>query len=117
MQIQPELTDETITKEIGMRLRQIRINQNLTHKELEDKAGVSIRTISRIEKGETPHFSSFLRICRALKILEGLENFIPPPEPSPLLLAKLQPKIRHRSKKPKLQKIRKSGVCQIFQTD
>lgn len=43
---------DPINKECGRRIRQTREKQDLLQRELADRAGVPVRTIGRIERGE-----------------------------------------------------------------
>lgn len=97
MKIEPEHTDQTIATEIGRRITQIRLSQNLTHAVLADRCGVSISAINRIEHGKITQFSTFLRICRGLNLLTGFDALLPVPEISPILQLKLQGKQRKRA--------------------
>lgn len=73
--------DETeIIASFCRRLKDLRLQSNLTLEELAQRSGVSISTISKIEnQQQSPSFETVLRVSRALKI-----NFIhmlePPPE-------------------------------------
>ena len=49
MKIEPQLTDEAVLQELGGRLTQSRIGHNLTQAALAEQAGVSKRTIERLE--------------------------------------------------------------------
>ncbi len=50
------------------RLKQIREEQNLTQEELSEKAGISVRTIQRIEAGTIPKGYTLKAICKTLNI-------------------------------------------------
>ncbi|WP_270314754.1 helix-turn-helix transcriptional regulator [Streptococcus infantarius] len=51
-----------------MRLRELRIEKGITHKQLSDDIGVPVRTISRWEKGE-----SDMLLKNAIKLAEYFE--------------------------------------------
>lgn len=54
---------------IGDRLKNLRIEQALTQRELADKAGVGVNTVNRIELNETePHMSTLRKLARALEV-------------------------------------------------
>jgi DNA-binding XRE family transcriptional regulator len=62
------------------------------------KAGVSKRTVERLEVGGVaPQLSGFLRICRGLDLLERFEQLVPEPVPSPMAQLKLGGKQRRRA--------------------
>lgn len=96
------MTDKTILAEIGDRLAKYRLHRNLTQGELAREAGVSKRTVVRIEGGESTQLTNLIRVIRALDLLKNLDAFIPPPAPSPLEQLRVQGKQRKRaSPKPK----------------
>ncbi|PKM15605.1 MAG: transcriptional regulator [Gammaproteobacteria bacterium HGW-Gammaproteobacteria-2] len=98
MKIDNSLTDERVLKVIGERLLGIRLARNLTQAELAEQAGVSKRTVERLESGAVAiQLSGFVRVCRALGLLERLELLIPEPAPSPMMQLKRQGKPRQRA--------------------
>ena len=84
MKIGPHATDDAVLGELGARLRRHRLRRDQTQQQLADEAGVSKRTVERLEAGESTQLSSFLRICRALGLLEGFDALAPEPLPSPI---------------------------------
>ncbi len=98
MKISPHLSDQAILQELGERLSAIRIERNLTQAALSDQAGVSKRTIERLESGEVAiQLSSFVRVCRVLGVLERFETLVPEPGPSPMAQLKMQGRKRQRA--------------------
>lgn len=55
------LTDEAVLEEIGRRLKQRRLDLQLTQEILADEAGVSKRTVERIEAGKTAQMSTLIQ--------------------------------------------------------
>lgn len=54
---------------IGDRLKDLRIEQALTQRELADKAGIGVNTVNRIELNETqPHMSTIRKLAGALNV-------------------------------------------------
>jgi DNA-binding XRE family transcriptional regulator len=51
MKITPQFTDEGILRELGARLAGVRLGHNLTQAALAEQAGVSKRTVERLESG------------------------------------------------------------------
>ena len=86
MNILDQQTDEAILAELGARLSSMRLTRNLTQAQLAKDAGVSKRTLERIEAGESAQLTSFIRILRSLGLLGGLDSFLPPPRPTPMQL-------------------------------
>ena len=98
MKITTEITDELIFKELGDRLAKARLDHNLTQASLAKEAGVSKRMLERLESGEiSTQLSAFVRICRALDLVERLDMLIPAPAPSPVAQLKLAGKRRKRA--------------------
>lgn len=97
MKISSQLADQAVLHELGGRLAQLRIERNLTQAALAEEAGVSKRTIERLEAGEVAtQLSGFLRVCRALGVLERFETILPESTPSPM--AQLRQKERKRQR-------------------
>ena len=85
-------SDILIMKMLGKRIRQRRLNKNLSQMVLAEKSGISRRTVQAIESGSSISLDKFIAILRTLDSLDGLESFIPEIETSPLMLAKLKGK-------------------------
>jgi len=97
MRIDENSTDQTILKEIGERISTIRLNQNLTQADLAEQAGVSKRTVERLEAGESVQITNLIRLLRSLGLQQRLELLFPAPVPSPIAQLKLQGKKRRRA--------------------
>ena len=92
-----QLTDEVLLTELGERITRHRLNQNITQAQMAREAGVSKRTVERLEAGASTQLSNLVRVLRALDLLENCELLIPEPTPSPLEQLKLQGKERVRA--------------------
>src|SRR5271155_1137620 len=102
MIITKQATDAVILAELGARLARIRLNRNLTQAQLATQAGVSKRTVERLEAGTVgTQLSSFIRVCRVLDVLERFDLFIPEPLPSPVEQLKLAGRRRRRASTPR----------------
>jgi transcriptional regulator with XRE-family HTH domain len=77
MDISKQYTDLAILSEIGERVGRRRLDRNLTQARLATAAGVSKRTIERMEKGESVQLTSFVQILRALDLVDRLDMLIP----------------------------------------
>jgi transcriptional regulator with XRE-family HTH domain len=98
MKIGAELADGVVLRELGERLTRIRLERNLTQAALAQQAGVSKRTVERLETGEVAtQLSGFLRVCRVLGLLERFDTLVPEPLPSPMEQLKLQGRKRRRA--------------------
>jgi transcriptional regulator with XRE-family HTH domain len=98
MKIESQLTDGAILGELGERVATTRLERDLTQAALAERAGVSKRTVERLESGEAAtQLSGLVRICRALDLVDRLDSFIPEPVPSPIAQLKLQGRKRRRA--------------------
>lgn len=90
-------TDDSVLEEIGSRLSAVRLSRDLTQAELAHAAGVSKRTVERMEAGKSVQLTSFIRLLRALELLDGLGALLPPPRPGPMELLRNQGKPPQRA--------------------
>lgn len=97
MKFDTTTTDQAILKEIGERVAMVRLNQNFTQASLAEQAGVSKRTVERLEAGESVQTTSLIRLLRSLGLQQRLEALFPEPVPSPIAQLKLQGKKRQRA--------------------
>jgi len=98
MKITPQLTDEGILRELGARLTGARLERNLTQAALAEQAGVSKRTVERLESGEVAtQLSSFLRVCRALGLVDRFDTLVSESVAGPMAKLKLQGRKRQRA--------------------
>lgn len=98
MKINGNATDDAVLVEIGQRLTQARLASNLTQAQLAEQAGVSKRTVERLEAGAVAtQLSGFIRVCRVLKLLDHFEALVPESTPSPIAELKLRGKQRQRA--------------------
>ncbi len=77
-------TGEQIEAALCSRIEKIRLSRNMTQKQLADEAGVSLRTIGRLEKGEGISLETFIRVLIALRIQHNLEGLLPDPSVRPV---------------------------------
>jgi transcriptional regulator with XRE-family HTH domain len=96
MKISAELTDKAVLQELGARLERRRIDAGLTQAHLAEEAGVSKRTVERIEAGLSTDFVMLLRVLRVLRLIESLDQWIADAPQSPLLLLKSRGRARRR---------------------
>jgi transcriptional regulator with XRE-family HTH domain len=97
MKFTRDISDRAVLKELGSRIARVRLNSNLTQSALAKEAGVSQRTLIRVEHGESTQTSNLMRILRALHILENFEALIPEPAISPIQQLQLHGKSRKRA--------------------
>lgn len=97
MQITNQTPETSTLEELGVRLRQTRLNQGMSQAELAARAGVSVLTVSKIEAGSLGQARSFLRVLRALGLLANLEAAVPPAVSSPIAESDFGGRTRKRS--------------------
>ncbi len=97
MKISKFLTDEAILTEFGERCARYRLDLRLTQADVAERAGLSKRTVERIEAGASAQLSSIIRLLRVLDLIPGLEIMIPETETRPMDLLKRKGKIRKRA--------------------
>ena len=98
MEISRALSDEAVLREVGSRLAAARLARNLTQAALADEAGVSKRTVERLESGEVAaRLSGLVRVCRALDMADRLDSLVPSPTVSPVEQLKLAGRRRKRA--------------------
>lgn len=111
MKINNELADEIILVELSERLAQRRIAQSLSQAALAVEAGVAKRTVERIEAGESVQLVTLIRLCRALDLMNGLDQWLPEAGRSPMALLKEKQagKGRQRVRSHRTAPVMKSG--------
>jgi len=90
------LSDEALAAEVGQRIDQLRLEQNVTQEQLAQAVGITEKTYRRLVAGGGK-FETLIAVLRALGRLELVETFIPRSTFSPLQLAKLKGKERQRA--------------------
>jgi putative transcriptional regulator len=97
MKITKQSTDQGILSELGERLARARLGRNLTQAELAAEAGVSKRTVERLESGESVQLTSLVRILRALDLADKIDILVPDSGLSPMEQLERKGKARKRA--------------------
>lgn len=95
MNINELLSDEMILAELGERLARLRVDLGFTQAMLAEEAGISKRTLERLEAGASCQLNSFIRVLRVLGVIGGLETLLPAARPGPMAL------LRGKGRQPK----------------
>ena len=103
MSINNLMADGAILEDLGRRLARHRIAQNYTQEELATEAGISKRTLERLESGQSSQLLTLIRVLRALNMMNLLEAAIPEAKTRPIDLLKLG-KDRQRASTKKKQR-------------
>ena len=82
-------TNDVIMRQIGTKLKELRIEKNLKQAELADASGVSVFTISSVENGKATSLLTIVQLLRALGHLDYLDSFFQEETISPIAYAKL----------------------------
>lgn len=92
-----DITDNAALQELGSRIARHRLDRNISQAVLAEEAGISLRTLVRIEQGDSSQTVNILRALRALGLLANMEALIPHAQASPMQQLKLQSKRRKRA--------------------
>ena len=84
-----EMNDSAILDLLGERVKQERLNQNITQAELAQRAGINRIVLTSLENGRGCTLANMIRILRILGRTGQLDLFLPEPGVSPVQLAKL----------------------------
>ncbi|HEY5674867.1 MAG TPA: helix-turn-helix transcriptional regulator [Malonomonas sp.] len=90
------MSDKALAAEVGQRIDQLRLEQNITQEQLAAAVGVTEKTYRRLVDGGGK-FETLIAVLRVLGQLELLDRFIPQSTFSPLQLSKLKGKERQRA--------------------
>ena len=92
-------TDAALLTELGARVAARRLGRRWRQADLAYEAGVSKRTVERIEAGVSVQTVLFLRVLRALGLLGGLNQLVPDAGPTPMELLRLGNNRRKRGRR------------------
>jgi len=90
------MTDQAVAAEIGRRIDQIRLEQNLTQQQLADRVGLSRVSYAKLISGKGK-FTNVIAVLRALDQLALMESFVPETVFSPMEQLKMKGKQRQRA--------------------
>ena len=94
-----EMTTSAVLTEIGRRVKQTRLELDMTQKQVWEEAGCSRRAVQTLEMGKGGSVEHFVQILRVLGKLENLDSMLPEPALSPIQLLSLKGKQRQRASK------------------
>jgi len=97
MRIDPAQSDAAIAGEIGRCLARYRLEANETQEDPAERAGISTRTLARLEQDEPGNLVSLIRVMRELGLAERFDELVPPPLPSPLARIRDETRARKRA--------------------
>lgn len=82
------MSNSALLAEMGARLKSLRVEQNKDQQQFAYEAGLSLRTLSRLENGHSVSFEAVLKVIRALGLIERLDLLLPTVDISPVEQAK-----------------------------
>lgn len=91
-------TSSQIEKELCLRIEKIRLSRNMPQEQLAIEAGISLRTIGRLEKGQGVSLDTFIRVLMALHIQENFKVLLPDPDIRPIERVKIRGRERKRAR-------------------
>ena len=89
---------EQVETDLGRRLEQLRLSRNINQTTLARNAGVSRRTITRLENGQGVSLDTLIRVMKALDVADRLENLLPDPSVRPIDRVRLQGRERKHAR-------------------
>ncbi len=89
--------NEDLLKSIGAKLKEIRVNQDVKQKDLAEKSGLSMFSVSMMETGHNTSLLSLIQYLRALDRLDLLDPFFKEREISEEMLRQFM--LEHPAKK------------------
>ena len=90
-------SSEQVENVLKQRVEAIRLQQNITQRQLARDAGVSLGTVARLKSENTITLNSFVRILIALRLQNHLDGFLPAQSVSPLELLEMRGRVRQRA--------------------
>lgn len=75
---------DLIIKDLGERTASIRLSRNISQDDLAGRAGITRRTLSRLETGQGATLDTFVRVLRGLGLEEHLQALLPNPGIQPI---------------------------------
>ena len=102
MSITKQTTPQAALKELSARLARFRMESGLTQAQLAAQAGVSKRTVERIENGCDLQITTLVRLLRVLGLADRLDQLIPEQTVSPMDM------LRGKTNRPKRVRLKKA---------
>ena len=97
MKIDKQTSPDAIIFELGGRIARQRIELGITQAEAARRAGVSKRTLERLEAGGDMQLTTLVRLLGVLGLTERLDGLIPAATISPMEMLKHQARPRKRA--------------------
>ena len=102
-------TNENYMQTLGNRIKAYRIMKGMSQKDLADKAGISGRSISRLEQGTSVQTETLFKILEALDLGDNIDMLVPDQTKRPSYYLQKPVGVPQRVRKQKVQKQFKWG--------
>ena len=93
----PHKSAERLARDIGAKLERLRLTRNIKQSTLAQNAGISVRTLRRLESGEGATLDSFVRVLSSIGLAQNLDLLLPDPHIRPIERVKTGGAERQRS--------------------
>jgi transcriptional regulator with XRE-family HTH domain len=91
------MSDDAIIQTMGHFVKHHRLQQNITQKNLAEKAGINRTTLSDLELGKRSQLITLIQVLRILNKLHVFESFEVKQQISPIKLAEIEMKKRQKA--------------------
>ena len=91
-------TPEDVEAALGRRLEELRLSKNRNQTQVAEEAGVSRRTITRLENGGGVSLDTFIRVMRALGVADRFQSLLPDPAIRPIDRVRFRGRERKRAR-------------------
>ena len=102
MKIEKQTTPQAAVEELTSRLARYRMKSGIIQSRLAEQAGVSKRTIERIENGCDTQLTTLVRLLQVLGLSDRLDQLIPELTISPMDMLQGKTKAPRRAKRKKV---------------
>lgn len=89
---------EDVEAALGTRLEELRLGKNMNQSQIAEEAGVSRRTITRLENGGGVSLDTFIRVMRALGVADRFQALFPDPTIRPIDRVRLKGRERKHAR-------------------
>jgi len=92
------LSDSEILKHIGLKIREWRLEENLSQQTVAKRAKMALITFQNIEHGKGGSFVNHIRVLRVLDHLDALSIFLQPKQISPIEFQRFEQGLKERQR-------------------
>ena len=98
-----DMSNAELVAMLGKRYKDYRVRVGLSQKDVADKSGISVYTVSQFENGTARNLTldSLFRMLRPIGLIDEIGKILEPLPPSPIAMQKLNKERRERVSKPR----------------